>query len=551
MENEFDNRRRAASQPGNAPRKPRPAGSQPPSGRSSQGQATPRPAQSAQGRTNPRPAQSTRPANPASRPVQPANRSSSSKRGGKYARKPVRRVPGGLVAALIAVLVLLAIAVGAMVLLNRSGESDTPNTPQESTAPPTWAQPTETEPPTEETTLPEPEHEVAKATVSSTGDILMHMPVVDTGLQSGGGYNFDSIFQYLGEYSGSADYAVANLETTLCGTDNGFPYKGYPNFNCPDEIVDALKNAGFDMLLTANNHSYDTTLVGYKRTLEVVRGKGLATLGTYLSADETKWTVQEINGIKIGMLCYTYADAVGPKGNPRLNLNSEISESGLCNFFLYDNLGAFYTEVQGYLDAMKEAGAEATIMYIHWGIEYQLTQNSNQSAIAQKLCDMGIDVIVGGHPHVVQPIELLTSTEDPNHKTVCLYSMGNAVSNQRQGNLSAISTAHTEDGVLFSATFSKYSDGTVYLDDVSLIPCWVNLTTSPKQYVILPLDNSTRDQWQEKYQLGDTTLAAAQRSYDRTIAIVGDGLSASQDYLAQQRQARDDAYEAAIYDNAA
>ena len=551
MENEFDNRRRAASQPDNAPRKPRPAGSQPPSGRSSQGQATPRPAQSAQGRTNPRPAQSTRPANPASRPAQRANRSSSGKRGGKYARKPVRRVPGGLVAALIAVLVLLAIAVGAMVLLNRSGKSDTPNTPQESTAPPTWAQPTETEPPTEETTLPEPEHEVAKATVSSTGDILMHMPVVDTGLQSGGGYNFDSIFQYLGAYSGSADYAVANLETTLCGTDNGFPYKGYPNFNCPDEIVDALKNAGFDMLLTANNHSYDTTLVGYKRTLEVVRGKGLATLGTYLSADETKWTVQEINGIKIGMLCYTYADAVGPKGNPRLNLNSEISESGLCNFFLYDNLGAFYTEVQGYLDAMKEAGAEATIMYIHWGIEYQLTQNSNQSAIAQKLCDMGIDVIVGGHPHVVQPIELLTSTEDPNHKTVCLYSMGNAVSNQRQGNISAISTAHTEDGVLFSATFSKYSDGTVYLDDVSLIPCWVNLTTSPKQYIILPLDNSTRDQWQEKYQLGDTTLAAAQRSYDRTMAIVGDGLSASQDYLAQQRQARDDAYEAAIYDNAA
>ena len=103
----------------------------------------------------------------------------------------------------------------------------------------------ETEPP--ETEPPEPEHVVSRAQIAVTGDILMHMPVINTGLRSDGSYNFDSIFRYLTPYSSAADYAAANLETTLCGTDKGYKYSGYPAFNCPDEIVDALKKAGFDL----------------------------------------------------------------------------------------------------------------------------------------------------------------------------------------------------------------------------------------------------------------------------------------------------------------
>ena len=114
------------------------------------------------------------------------------------------------------------------------------------------------EDPTEDTTeptLPEPEHVVSTATIAATGDILMHMPVVNTGLQTDGSYDFSSIFRYLEPYSSGVDYAIANLETTLCGTENGYPYHGYPNFNCPDEIAYGAADAGFDMLLTANNHS--------------------------------------------------------------------------------------------------------------------------------------------------------------------------------------------------------------------------------------------------------------------------------------------------------
>ncbi len=390
---------------------------------------------------------------------------------------------------------------------------------------------------TTEPTLPEPEHVVSTATITSTGDVLMHMPVVDTGLQNDGSYNFDSIFRYVGDYTEKTDFAVANLETTLASTDNGYPYHGYPNFNCPDAIVTAAKDAGFDMFLTANNHSYDTGIVGYKRTLDVIRGAGMDTLGTMSTAEEPKYIIKEINGIKIGMLCYTYAYSVNDKGCPSLNGMPHISEPGLCNYFHADSMDQFYTEVDTYLQEMKEPGAEATMMFIHWGVEYQTYANDSQKEISQRLCDLGIDVIVGGHPHVVQPVSLLTSTVDEDHKTVCLYSMGNAVSNQRQGNISYISTAHTEDGVLFSVTFSKYSDGTVQLEGVDLIPCWVNRhsTYGRMEYNILPLDPETREQWQELYGLSDMALTSAGKSFDRTMAIVGEGLQMAKDFLAQRK----------------
>lgn len=394
-----------------------------------------------------------------------------------------------------------------------------------------------TEVPTEETP-----QLVSTATVLSTGDILMHGKVINSGKQDDGSYNFDSIFQYVKSYSQAADFSVANLETTLCGTDNGYAYAGNPKFNCPDAIVDSLKGAGFDMLLTANNHADDTSLVGYKRTLNVVREKGLDTLGTYLSADEQKWTIEEVNGIKIGMVCYTYSDGFSQNGYPLLNYN-EVGENGILNYFTYDKLPEFYTQLQGYLDEMKAAGAEATVVYLHWGEEYKWKTgegpNANQTAMAQKLCDMGVDVIVGGHPHVVQPVDLLTSGTDAEHKTIVLYSMGNAVSNQRKEEMQQSEpTGHTEDGVLFCVTFAKYSDGSVFVDSAELIPTWVNMhaNSGSTEYNILPLEESTAAQWQAQFGLTDTQLANAKASFDRTQALTLTGMEKVQSYLAQQKQ---------------
>jgi len=397
---------------------------------------------------------------------------------------------------------------------------------------------TETEP-----TEPAPQL-LSTATVLSTGDMLMHIGVINSGKQEDGSYNFDSIFRYVKSYTQAADFSVANLETTLCGTDNGYGYSGNPRFNCPDAIVDSLKDAGFDMLLTANNHAADTDLVGYKRTLNTVRDKGLDTLGTYLSADERKWTIEEVNGIKIGMVCYTYSEGFSQRGYPVLNYH-EVAENGILNYFTYDKLPEFYTQLQGYLDEMKAAGVETTMVYLHWGDEYKWKTgegpNANQTAMAQKLCDMGVDVIVGGHPHVVQPVDLLTSSTDSEHKTIVLYSMGNAVSNQRIKEMESEPTGHTEDGVLFCVTFSKYSDGSVYVDSAELIPTWVNLNSNSgsAEYNILPLEESTAAQWQAQFGLTDTQLADAKASFDRTQALVLTGMEKVQSYLNQQKQLRE------------
>ncbi len=353
--------------------------------------------------------------------------------------------------------------------------------------------------------------------------------------------DFESIFRYVAPYVSAFDYAAVNLETTLGGADCGIPYQGNPLFNCPDGIVQSVKDAGYDMLLTANNHSSDTKAAGIIRTLEQTRAVGLATLGTMLNAEEQKYSVVDVNGIQLGMLCYTYATGVTSDGRPSLNGNAHVSQAGIVNYFMESNLPKFYSEVESHIASMKAAGAEAIILYIHWGIEYQIKENATQQAIAQKLCDLGVDVIVGGHPHVVQPVALLESTVDPSHKTVCIYSLGNAVSNQRTGFSKLFPDGYTEDGALFSVTFEKYSDGNVYLAGTDVIPTWVNMhaNNGAKEYNILPLDISREEEWIEMFDLTNSNFSAAQKSYDRTMGIVGEGLKQCQDYLAQAKAERD------------
>lgn len=454
---------------------------------------------------------------------------------------------GGAVKVLLIVLILLMIAATALViwmcvdLTNRSKPAPTtPNNSLTVTLPrDTEPEPTETEPP--ETTLPEPERVVATATIASQGDLLMHKPVFDTCLQSDGSYNFESIFRYVKEYVSAYDYALANLETTFGGDQ--FKYQGNPEFNCPDALVNSVVEAGYDMLLTANNHAADTTAVGITRTVEKVREAGLAALGTQLNDEEPKYAVVDINGIRIGMVCYTYGYSAS-NGSFSLNGLAPIKDVGQVNYFMNNNLDKLYTQVQQQMDAMKAEGAEATMMFIHWGTEYQLTENATQQQIAQKLCDMGFDVIVGGHPHVVEPVDLLESTVDPDHKTVVIYSMGNAVSNQRTGISNQFPTGYTEDGVLFTVTFEKYSDGTVYVAQTDVMPTWVNMSSvnGKKEYNILPLDDSRRDQWQSLYNLTDALFGSAEKSYDRTMSIVGEGLTKCQTWLEQAKADREAYY---------
>lgn len=379
--------------------------------------------------------------------------------------------------------------------------------------------------------------EVARADITVVGDLMLHLPIVRSG-EISGGYDFDSIFTYVTPYISAADYAVANLETTLAGTD-GKEYTGFPNFNSPDQIAQSAKNTGFDMLLTGNNHCYDYGTAGLSRTLTTLNSYMLDTLGTVENSAEPRHVVRNLSGIKVGMACYTFAD-IDENGNVTINgLTTDSAAKGLINAFDYDKLSQFYTEVEGEIASMRANGADTVILYIHWGDDYTTNISENQKAIAQKLCDLGVDVIAGSHPHVIQPIDLLTSSVDPAHKTICFYSMGNLLSNQRADNI-GLTTGHSEDGVLFTFALTKYNDGSVRVSAINLLPTWVLVQGSDenRDFYILPLNQTVTD-WQSAYNLSEEQLSGAKNSYNRTMALVTPGLNKIVSYLSEKNASLD------------
>ena len=178
---------------------------------------------------------------------------------------------------------------------------------------------------------------------------------------------------------------------------------------------------------------------------------------------------------------------------------------------------------------MKNDGADAVVFYIHWGEEYQRSPNTWQKAIAQKLCNMGVDVIVGGHPHVLQPVEILHA-EGSDKTTVCAYSLGNAISNQRRDLIKSSPNGHTEDGALFSYTFTKTPDGVTTLTAVDFIPTWLDKysVNGKYRYTMYPIDNADTV---NSYGLGAATVAKLKESYERSKAVVAKGLTECQQEL--------------------
>ena len=387
-----------------------------------------------------------------------------------------------------------------------------------------------TDPPVTEPPVPVKEKTV---TIGSTGDVLIHKPIYEAAYSSlSGEYDFNNIFTYCSSEIKGCDYFVANLETTLAGTENGRKYTSYPCFNTPDSIADALKGAGVDCLLTANNHCYDSSAFGVTRTQQVVKEKGFDYVGTRTSENGAKYFVKKIGGINFGITCYTYETDPPAAGRKAMNgIVVDTETAPLINSFDYNNLDAFYSELKTQLSAMKKKGADVLVVYLHWGYEYNLTESSYQKNIAQKLCDMGVDVIIGGHPHVVQPVDLISATNS-SHKTVCVYSMGNMISNQRRQYM-GIKDGHTEDGMFFKMSFSRYSDGSVVFENIEVVPTWVHLYTSGGKnvYNVVPLSENL-DAAALGLDKSSNGLSLAKGSYERTMKLVSEGVKECNDYLA-------------------
>ena len=242
------------------------------------------------------------------------------------------------------------------------------------------------------------------------GDLMQHMPQIKSAKQSDGSYNYEECFAGIKAEVERADIAIANFETTLAGQ----PYSGYPQFSAPDDFLSAVQSAGFDIMLTANNHCVDTRRKGLERTLTMMDSLGMAHLGTYRTLDERERTYPyliEKNGLRIVLLNFTYDTNGIPVPQP-------------CHVNLMDTL-----EIAADLDKARQMKPDAIIALPHWGIEYQTLPSKEQREMAAWLLSHGVDHIIGGHPHVAQPLELRN-----DGRNLVAWSMGNLVSNQSKPN---------------------------------------------------------------------------------------------------------------------
>ena len=242
------------------------------------------------------------------------------------------------------------------------------------------------------------------------GDLMQHMPQIKSARQSNGSYDYGECFAGIKAEVERADIAIANFETTLAGQ----PYSGYPQFSAPDDFLSAVQSAGFDIMLTANNHCVDTRRKGLERTLTMMDSLGMAHLGTYRTLDERERTYPyliEKNGLRIVLLNFTYDTNGIPIPQP-------------CHVNLMDTL-----EIAADLDKARQMKPDAIIALPHWGIEYQTLPSKEQREMAAWLLSHGVDHIIGGHPHVAQPLELRN-----DGRNLVAWSMGNLVSNQSKPN---------------------------------------------------------------------------------------------------------------------
>ncbi len=310
----------------------------------------------------------------------------------------------------------------------------------------------------EEPSEPEPPAPTT-ATLAVCGDAMSHMPVTNDAWD-GEKYDYVRVMSGAKSRVEAADYAVVNLETTFAG---GPKYSGYPAFNSPDGMAQGLKDLGFDLCLTANNHSLDKGWSGLSRTLDVLDETGLAHVGTSRSQEErdANLVVADVGGISVAFLGYTYGTngIPVPKDHPYcINVFNTDYLSGLRELDR-DRLAAD-------LEQAEAADADLIAVMIHWGVEYQTKQNAYQEEIADFLFANGADIILGGHSHVPQPMELRT-LEDGRQGFVC-YSLGNFISSQNDEytDTTAVLTLElTRDNETGEAQVTGYSYAPMYMLD--------------------------------------------------------------------------------------
>lgn len=307
--------------------------------------------------------------------------------------------------------------------------------------------------------------------IVATGDFLMHKEILETQYnEQSDTYDFKNTIQYVKDYLNNADLTIVNMEGTLSGLDN-YGYSGYPSFNAPDELADAMKWVGVDVVNNMNNHSLDRDVRGFNRTRSVLKERSFDIIGTRESTNDNRYLIKDVNGIKVGIISYSYSMTAegGARGLNGTSIPEELYP--LMNTFREDTLDLDFQEMKEQILDMRNNGAEVIIFYMHWGDEYELEPNSTQIKIAKFLANQNVDIIFGTHPHSLQPIDIIES-EDGTNETAVIYSMGNFLSSQRT---ERIQNPYTEDGVIVSVRLSKNTKtNEIKIEYPTYIPTWVN-----------------------------------------------------------------------------
>ncbi|WP_051280551.1 CapA family protein [Anaerovorax odorimutans] len=323
-----------------------------------------------------------------------------------------------------------------------------------------------------------------KLSISCVGDIMVHSPQIPSQYDSvTSTYDYNNNFEFVKKYIEASDLAICNVETTF----GGGKYAGYPLFNAPEQLADAVKNAGWDVAVTANNHCMDTGFNGLERTIRVSREAGLVTTGTMLEGDKNYAMITE-KGINIAVIAYTY-ETSNINGTITINGNSISSEAASrINSFNYDTLTEDMQKIKNTISEARKEGADIVVCYFHWGEEYQRSPNDYQLNIARQAADMGADMIFASHPHVLQGVEMLKN-ETTGKQVPVFYSMGNFISNQR---LETLNNRYTEQGIIAEVNL-EYMKSTKEILTIQMdaIPVWVDKYKSNGKdvYSVVPLDD--------------------------------------------------------------
>lgn len=347
----------------------------------------------------------------------------------------------------------------------------------------------ETSAPLAESDIPEtPIIEDKHISMSVIGDIMCHnSQYTDAYVASSDTYDFSYVFEDIKQYIEPADIAIGNIETTFAGKERG--YSNYPTFNSPEQLATNLKDLGIDVLCTANNHSLDKGYSGLTSTLKFLDDAGISHMGTYDSAEsQNEILIKDVNGIKIAFLAYTYGTngIPVPKNNP------------YCINLIDKDL------ILKHLELAKEQEPDLICVNMHWGLEYKTKQNSEQEELADFLFTNGVDIILGSHPHVLQPMEKKTITLEDGSTKDCfvIYSLGNFISGQNQDN--------TRNSVILNIECTKSGEtNKTTIDSVSYVPIYMYKSSSgkTKRYKVLDIEKSI-----ENYENG-TNQSIGQKTY--------------------------------------